>query len=52
MKEKVNPALFMIRLNHEERKLIKLQAVKLNTSMSDVIRHLINNNITLESWVK
>lgn len=50
MKEKVNTALFLVRLNPEERKLIKLKSIQLNTSMSDVIRYLINNNTTLEQW--
>jgi hypothetical protein len=48
MKDKVNTALFLVRLNPEERKLIKLKSIELNTSMSDVIRFLINNNTTLD----
>lgn len=48
----VNIKKFMVRLSEEEKKLLKIKAVQMNTTMNDVVRSLIKNNITLESWVK
>ncbi len=40
----------MLKLSEEEKKLLKLKAVQLNTSMNDVVRYLITNHLTLEQW--
>lgn len=48
----MNVKKFLLLLSEDERKKIRLKSIELNTSMSNIIRHLINNNITLESWVK
>jgi hypothetical protein len=44
MKEKKDKALFLLRLDSEQRKQVRLQAINLNVTMSEVIMYYLTNN--------